>query len=95
VTHTVGSVGVLGAGEASSVARHAHPHSTDKTVLSSVGARMEVPATTYQESATALQDGQDLCKYCTQKLVRIIVISWLLCTHTLCNVPGTLFRGSV
>lgn len=62
VTHTVGSVGVLGAGEGSSVVRHAHPPNMGRTVLSSVGARMAAPATTYQESVTAHQAGQDLCK---------------------------------
>jgi hypothetical protein len=62
VTLTVGSVGVPGAGEDSSVVRHAHPPSMGRTVLSSVGARMAAPATTYQESVTAHQAGQDLCK---------------------------------
>jgi hypothetical protein len=62
VTHTVESVGVLGAGEGSSVVRRAHPPSMGRTVLSSVGARMVAPATTYQESVTAHQAGQDLCK---------------------------------
>lgn len=61
VTHTVGSVGVLGAGEGSSVVRHAHPPSMGRTVLSSVAARMAAPAITYQESVTAHQAGQDLC----------------------------------
>lgn len=63
VTHTVGSVGVLGAGEASSVVKHVCPHSMDKTVLSSAGARIVAPATTYQESANAHRAGRDLCKY--------------------------------
>jgi hypothetical protein len=64
VTHTVESVGVLGAGKGSFAVRHAHPCSMGKTVLSSAGARMAAPATIYQESVTAPQAGQDLCKYC-------------------------------
>lgn len=62
VTHTAGSVGVLGAGEGSSVVRRAHPPNMGRTVLNSVGARMAAPATTYQGSVTAHQAGQDLCK---------------------------------
>lgn len=74
-THTVESVGVLGAGEASSVVRRVHPRSTDRTVLSSVVARMVAPATTYLESACARRAGRDLCKCCSEMLVRIVVIS--------------------
>lgn len=69
------SVGVLGAGEASSVVRRVHPRSTDRTVLSSVVARMVAPATTYLESACARRAGRDLCKCCSEMLVRIVVIS--------------------
>jgi hypothetical protein len=62
VTHTVENVGVLGAGEGSSVVRPAHLRITDKTVLSSAGARMVAPVITYQERVAAQQAGQGLCK---------------------------------